>query len=102
MPTKRENELERDFQARVIKELYIMFPDCIVLKQDPNYQQGIPDLLILFRDRWAALEVKRTEKSRRQPNQPYFVELTNSMSFGRFLHTANKEEIFEELRVFFR
>lgn len=43
--------LERDFQASVIKELKVRFPGCIILKNDPSYKQGIPDLIVLWEDR---------------------------------------------------
>ena len=39
--------LENKFQANLIKELKARFPDCIVMKNDPTYIQGIPDLLVL-------------------------------------------------------
>ena len=61
--------LERDYQRHVIKTLKDMFPGCIVLKTDPNYKQGIPDLLILYENHWGALEVKRSSKAHHQPNQ---------------------------------
>ena len=50
--------LESQFQAKLIKELKKLFPGCIVMKSDSGYLQGIPDLLILFNDKWAALECK--------------------------------------------
>lgn len=51
--------LESQFQAKLIKELKKLFPGCIVMKSDSGYLQGIPDLLILFNDKWAALECKQ-------------------------------------------
>ena len=62
---------ESKFQSELIKELKREFPGCIVLKNDPNYIQGIPDLLILFKDKWAVLEVKKSSDSPHQPNQTY-------------------------------
>ena len=46
---------ERDFQSDLIVELKEKFPDCIVMKNDSKYIQGIPDLLILWGKHWAAL-----------------------------------------------
>ena len=89
---------ERDFQAKLIKELKVMFKGCIVLKNDPNYIQGIPDLLILYKDRWAALEVKKSRTANRQPNQEYYVDLMERMSFAAFIYPENKEEILYELQ----
>lgn len=90
--------LERDFQAKLIKELKAMFKGCIIVKNDPNYIQGIPDLLILYNDRWAALEVKKSEHAHHQPNQEYYVDLMDQMSFAAFIYPENKEEILYELQ----
>ena len=96
------SKLERDFQANLIKELKMIFKGCIVMKTDPTYIQGLPDLLILFNDKCAALEVKRSSKAHKQPNQEYYVKLMNKMSFSRFVCPENKETIIDELRqVFF-
>lgn len=90
--------LERDFQAKLIKELKVMFKGCIIVKNDPTYIQGIPDLLILYNDRWAALEVKKSEHAHHQPNQEYYVDLMDQMSFAAFIYPENKEEILYELQ----
>ncbi len=92
------SQLERDFQAKLIKELKVMFRGCIIIKNDPNYIQGIPDLLILYNDRWAALEVKKSKRAHHQPNQEYYVDLMNQMSFASFIYPENKEEILYELQ----
>ena len=90
--------LERDFQAKLIEELKVMFKGCIIVKNDPNYIQGIPDLLILYNDRWAALEVKKSATAHHQPNQEYYVDLMDQMSFAAFIYPENKEEILYELQ----
>lgn len=89
---------ENRFQASLIKELKDLFPNCIVLKNDANYIQGIPDLLILFEDKWAALECKKDERSTRRPNQEYYVDLMNQMSFARFIFPENREEVLDDLQ----
>ena len=89
--------LESKFQANLIKELKSMFPGCIVMKQDANYIQGIPDLLILYKDKWAMLECKRSANASLQPNQKYYIDKTNEMSFSRIIYPENKEEVFSEL-----
>lgn len=90
--------LERDFQSKLIKELKVMFKGCIIVKNDPNYIQGIPDLLILYNDRWAALEVKKSATAHHQPNQEYYIDLMDQMSFAAFIYPENKEEILYELQ----
>ena len=93
---------ENEFQSRLIKELKSEFPGCLVLKNDANYIQGIPDLLILFRDRWAALECKQSENASHRPNQEYYISLMDKMSYARFIYPENKEEILDELQRSFR
>lgn len=94
-------KLERDFQSNLIKEIKKRFPGCLVMKLDSSYIQGIPDLLILFKNRWAILECKKSAKARKQPNQPYYVEMLNEMSFSRFIFPENKEEVLHDLQQAF-
>ena len=91
------SKLESGFQANLIKELKKIFPGCIVMKNDSNYIQGIPDLLILYKDKWASLECKRSANAKKQPNQEYYVGIMNEMSFSRFIFPGNKEEVLDEL-----
>ena len=93
---------ERKFQAELIKELKELFPGCIVLKNDAGYIQGIPDLLILYNDKWASLECKKYESATRQPNQEHYVKQMDGMSFSRFIFPENKEEVLNELSRSFR
>lgn len=93
---------ESDFQAKLIKELKDMFPGCIVEKQDSSHIQGIPDLIILYGSKWAALECKRNSNSPIRPNQKYYVNKMNEMSFSRFICPENKEEVLHELQQAFR
>ena len=89
--------LEKNFQASLIKKIRKRFDGCIVLKTDPNYIQGMPDLLILYKKRWAALEVKKSLKAKHQPNQDYYVDKMNKMSFAKFISPENEEDILNEL-----
>lgn len=92
------SKLERDFQARLIKELKQMFKGCVIMKNDSSYIQGIPDLLILYKDKWAALEVKKSRTASHRPNQEYYVELMDEMSYASFIYPENKEEVLYELQ----
>ena len=87
------SKLERDFQSSLIREIKERFPNCLVAKMDAGYIQGIPDLLVLYKSHWALLECKRDAKSRHQPNQDYYVEKANSMSFSAFIYPENQEEV---------
>jgi hypothetical protein len=95
---KRESE----FQSKLKKEIKEKFPGCIVTKLDSGDIQGIPDLLILYNNRWATLENKRTKNAHKQPNQEYYVNKMNDMSFSRFIYPENKEEIMGELELYLK
>lgn len=94
-------KLESEFQAKLIVELKSLFPGCIITKLDASYIQGLPDLIILYKNRWATLECKRNAKASKQPNQPYYVEKMNDMSFSSFIYPENKEEVLRELQQAF-
>lgn len=93
--------LESNYQGKLIKRLKVLFPGCVILKNDPGYLQGVPDLIILYQDRWAMLEAKAKENSSSQPNQPYYVEKLNRMSFAAFIHPSNEEEVLRALQQSF-
>lgn len=92
---------EREFQAWLIKELKRRFPNCIVLKTDPTYIQGLPDLLILYKNTWAALEVKKSENAHHQPNQEYYISKMGEMAFAAFVYPENVDEILFALEGYF-
>lgn len=89
---------ESKFQNNLIKKLKDIFPGCIVMKTDPRYIQGLPDLLILYEDKWAALECKKSSKAHHQPNQDFYVKLMNRMSFASFISPENESEVLDEIR----
>ena len=91
----RSSRLESGFQDKLRNELKKLFPGCMIFKMDQI--QGIPDLLILFGNKWASLECKKSAKAKRQPNQEYYVGLMNKMSFFRFICPENKEEVLNDL-----
>ena len=93
--------LENKFQANLIRELKNEFPECIVMKNDSSYIQGIPDLLVLHKDKWASLEVKRSSNASHQPNQDYYVDKMNNMGFSRFVYPENKDNVMTDLRLYF-
>jgi hypothetical protein len=92
---------ENKFQADLIEELKDIFPGCIVLKNDSQYVQGIPDLLILYKKHWAALECKRSLNEPYQPNQEYYINKMDDMSFASMICPQNKEEVLYELQQAF-
>lgn len=93
--------LESRYQKQLIERLESLFPGCMILKNDANGRQGIPDLLILHMNRWAMLEVKASASSPFRPNQEYYLELLNGMSFAAAIWPSNEEEILSALQVEF-
>jgi hypothetical protein len=94
-------KLESKFQKDLMDEIRETYPGCIIMKNDSGYIQGIPDWTILYKDKWAVLEAKRDKNAKKQPNQPYYVEQLNNMSFSRFIYPENKDEVLAELRKVF-
>ena len=92
---------ESKFQRDLKKELKQMFPGCIITKMDSGDIQGIPDLLILYKNKWATLENKGSANASKRPNQEYYVNKMNEMSFSRFIYPENKEEVLNDLRKTF-
>ncbi len=96
----RSANLESGFQDRLIRDLKKMFPGCMIFKMDQK--QGIPDLLILYRDKWATLECKKFAGAKKQSNQSDYVGIMDHMSFSRFIEPSNKEEVLRELQQAFK
>lgn len=90
--------LENKFQSNLIKKIKSMFPGCIVMKNDSSYIQGIPDLTILFNDKWAVLECKKSSNAKRQPNQQHYISKMKKMSYAAFICPENEEEVLNELQ----
>lgn len=92
---------ERDFQSKLIKRIHTLFPESIVMKLDAGYLPGIPDLLILNGEKWASLECKKDAFAHKQPNQEYYVDKMNRMSYSAFIYPENEEEILNEIQQAF-
>lgn len=93
---------ESKFQSDLKKELKQRYDGCIVTKLDSSDIQGIPDLLILYNNKWATLENKKNNKASKRPNQDYYVEKMNNMSFSRFIYPENKNDVLNDLDKFFK
>lgn len=89
---------ESKFQSKLISDIKELLPGAMVLKNDANYIQGIPDLMVLYKDRWGALECKNSPNAKVRPNQPYYIETMNDMSFAAFINPDNKEEVLNDLQ----
>jgi hypothetical protein len=92
---------ESAYRSNLVKDIEQMFPGCVVIYNDPRYRQGIPDLLVLFRGTWFMLEVKISKNARAQPNQAYYVERFNEMSYAAFIYPENEKQVLDELQQSF-
>lgn len=95
-------KLESKFQKDFIDKVKARYPGSIALKNDSGYIQGFPDWTILYKDKWAVLEMKKERGARKQPNQEYYVETLNKMSFSRFVFPENEDEVLEDLDILFK
>lgn len=93
---------ESEFQKKLKDRLKEQFPGCMVLKNDPNQIQGVPDLTVLYEDKWAALEVKRSQGASHRPNQNYYIDKMSKMSYASFVSPENVDEVFNELEEVFK
>lgn len=94
--------LENKFKTKLIGKLEKRFPGCMVFHLDPNETQGIPDLLVLHEDKWAALEGKKSANASARPNQHYYVDQMNKMSYASFIYPENEEDVLDELSQVFK
>lgn len=93
---------ESKYQAEIKKKIKEEFPGSIIMKTPSDEIQGLPDLVILYKDKWAALEVKDSAKAKHRPNQDHYVDVMNKMSFASFIYPENEEEVFDELQRAFK
>lgn len=94
--------LESKFQSQLKEKIKELLPGCIVLKNDPTYIQGVPDLIILFKNRWAMLECKKNKGSKHRPNQDYYIDKADRMSFASFIYPEIMDEVLERLVKFMK
>lgn len=95
-------KLESKFQKDLMDKIKELYPGCVVIKNDPGYIQGFPDWTILYGDKWAVLEAKRDKDAPAQPNQPYYVDKLDGMSFSRFVYPENEEQVLRDLDRLFK
>lgn len=93
---------ESAFEAHIVRKLLRSYPGAVILKNDPNLLQGFPDRLILFENTWAAFEAKAYETARHRPNQDYYIDILNKMSYASFVYPENEETFLYELQQTFR
>lgn len=94
-----EKMLESKFQKDLIADLENLFPGALIYKNESK--QGLPDLTVLWNNHWALLECKKSKTASHQPNQDYYVEMADKMSFSRFVYPENKQEVLDAIQQAF-
>lgn len=102
MAVKSKSSKESTFQSNLKESIMELFPGCEIKKLDTISDQGCPDLLILHKKHWAILECKKSKDAKHQPNQDYYVNKFNSMSYSNFVYPENKEEVLRDLQRTFQ
>lgn len=92
---------EAEYQARLIKKLHKRFPGCVIHKNDPNYRQGLPDLVVYFYNTYAFLEVKISADADEQPNQRHYVDKFNDMAYASFIYPEIEDQVLREMQKAF-
>lgn len=88
---------EGDYQNKLREKIEERIPGALIMKTDPTFIQGIPDLLIVKNKKWAALEVKKSKKASHRPNQDFYVNKMNNWSYAAVIFPENEKEIIDEL-----
>lgn len=93
--------VESEFQKRLKRRLRSEFPDCVIMKQDATQIQGIPDLIILYKDKYAVLEVKKSKTASHRPNQDFYISKFGQYVYASFCYPENVEEVITGLKGWF-
>lgn len=90
---------ENAYQSKLIKKLRQLHPDWIIVKNDANYLQGIPDWTVFANGKYAFFDVKRSSDAVHQPNQDWYINNANETgAFGMFVYPENEEEFLNEIQ----
>lgn len=93
-----ESAYKPQLMARIATR-FARFGEVRFQHNDPNMpgSQGIPDLTVFIGPTWSLLEVKRSEKSKKRPNQDYWIDYWSKTAFTAVIHPQNEEEVLNAL-----
>lgn len=95
-------KLENEYKRGLKKRIEARFPRCLVLKNDEQMLQGIPDITILWGSCYAVLEVKRSASAPFRPNQEWYLEEVVMMGGIAFvIYPENEEEVLDAVQQSF-
>ena len=97
MAKKKPNKKESRFQHEVIRELEERLPGCVVMKNATGLKDGFPDISVYHGNHWAMLECKRSEGESHRPNQDWWVDHLNEMSFASFIYPENRQVVMQQV-----
>lgn len=89
---------ENKYQADLVKEIRSWGDDFFVFPMDGSVYQGFQDILILYKDTYAVLEVKVAEDSEHQPNQDWYVQYFAQYVFSSFIWPEIEQEVLHDLQ----
>lgn len=58
---------------------------------------GIPDILVLYKNKWATLEFKKDENAEIRDNQKFYIDKMNNMSFSRIIYPENSKDTLKDM-----
>lgn len=94
-------KLESSYQNYLVQHLENLYPDALVMKNDPNYRQGIPDIIVLIGSTYGIFEVKRSSNEHHQPNQDWYVNhICDCGGFASFIYPENETQVLESFNRF--
>ena len=98
---ERKKKAESTFKTNLINRIEKEFPGSMIFHLDPTEKSGIPDLLVLHRDKWATLEGKKTKNASRRLHQDYYVKKMNDMAYSSFIYPENEDAVIAEMHEYF-
>lgn len=88
-----ESKYRKELEARISGAL----PGCLILRNNAKEIQGICDIVVFYGERYGFLEIKVSENAPVQPNQTYYVNWLDEMSFAAFIYPENEYQILSDL-----
>lgn len=94
---------ESEFRTKFLHDFKKLSPDIIIEFANANRRNGIPDVIIFYKKKHARLETKKSKDASKRQLQEYYIEYFNKQGiYAAFLMPENKEEVFNELRRYFK
>ena len=94
---------EATFRTKWLNKFKKLSPDIFIEFADPKRKNGIPDVIIFYKKKYARLETKRSKNASKRLHQQYYIDYFNSQGiYAAFLTPENQEEVYNALRRYFK